>query len=113
MNIIENNKLIAEFLGYVNTTPNDKDFSIYEGNTLNIKGNVKNLIEPMSMEFHSDWNWLMAVVTEIRTYKYPSVSDTTCLTLTNEIVQLAGRARLEATYNACINFIKWHNNKTK
>jgi hypothetical protein len=113
MNTIENNKLIAEFLGYVNTTPNDKDFSIYEGNTLNIKGNVKNLIEPMSMEFHSDWNWLMEVVAKIRDYKQVKVWDTTALTLMNEIIHVAGRARLSATYNACINFIKWHNNKTK
>lgn len=55
------NELIAEFLGYVNTTPSDKDFNIYEKQN----GELGRLIETMSMKFHSDWNWLMKVVEKI------------------------------------------------
>lgn len=55
------NKKCAEFLGYVNTTPTDPDFDIYEKKG----GEVGNLIEPKSCKFHSDWNWIMEVIKEI------------------------------------------------
>jgi len=66
--IIEFNKRCAEFLGYVNTTPTDKDFNIYEKKG----GEVGNLIEPMSMKFHSDWNWIMEVVEAIEKILTPN-----------------------------------------
>ncbi len=49
--IIEGNKLLAEFMGYVNTTPTDPDFNIYENSS-------GNLLEAMSMKYHSSWDWL-------------------------------------------------------
>ena len=62
----EFNKLCAEFLGYVNTTPTDPDFSIYENrNGFIIDGKQYTLIEPMSMKFHSDWNWIHMIKEEI------------------------------------------------
>jgi hypothetical protein len=54
------NKLCAEFLGYVNTTPNDKDFNIYvnqksmlETNIMVVYNNVedKNVFEGNENEF--------------------------------------------------------------
>jgi hypothetical protein len=55
--IQERNKQIALMLGYVNTTPADKDFNIFEYPTK--FGAIPKMIETMSMKFHSDWNWLM------------------------------------------------------
>lgn len=55
--IQERSEQIALMLGYVNTTPADKDFNIFEYPTK--FGAIPKMIETMSMKFHSDWNWLM------------------------------------------------------
>ena len=59
MNVTEQNKLIAEFMGFVNTTPTDKYFNIMEHSV------TKQLQEPMSAKYHSSWDWLMPVVEKI------------------------------------------------
>ena len=115
-NIIENNKIIAEFLGYINTTPSDKVFSIYENNANPFLG--KTLLEPMSMKFHSDWNWLMQVVEKIENLS--KEGETYMLSITkfsarvtykgSRIVDLPiDNTKIEAVYNACVEFIKWYN----
>lgn len=64
--ILNYNNRCAEFLGYVNTTPTDKDFNIYENEKGMIIGNkIYTLLETMSMKFHSDWNWIMEVIKAI------------------------------------------------
>jgi hypothetical protein len=65
--IQERNKQIALMLGYVNTTPADKDFNIFEYPTK--FGAIPKMIETMSMKFHSDWNWLMEAVEFIEKVK--------------------------------------------
>ena len=60
--IREANNLIAEFMGYKNTTPTDKDFNIYE----NKEGHK---IETMSMRYHDSWEWLMPVIEKIESIK--------------------------------------------
>ena len=63
LNIQEFNNLCAELLGFVNTTPTDKDFNIYENKKGVVMGDkTYTMLETMSMKFHSDWNWIMAVV---------------------------------------------------
>jgi hypothetical protein len=63
----EFNRLCAEFLGYVNTTPTDPIFNIYENkNGFMVDGKHHILLEIMSMKFHSDWNWIMEVALKIR-----------------------------------------------
>jgi len=61
--ILEYNKRCAEFLGYINLTPDDKDFDFYE----KLDGVLGKMLEPKSMKFHSDWNWIMEVVEKIQT----------------------------------------------
>ena len=64
--ILEYNKRCAEFLGYINTTPTDKDFDIYHNEKGMIIGNkIHTMIEPMSAKFHSDWNWISEIVEAI------------------------------------------------
>lgn len=66
LNIAEYNNRCAEFLGYKNTTPDDKDFNIYMNEKGMIIGNkIYTMLETMSMRFHSDWNWIMNVVDAI------------------------------------------------
>ena len=100
-NIIENNKIIAEFLGYINTTPSDKVFSIYENNANPFLG--KTLLEPMSMKFNSDWNWLMKVVEKILNVSLELDSIEMYYNITDSIPHIT------KTYEKCIEFIKWYN----
>jgi histidinol phosphatase-like PHP family hydrolase len=55
------NSDIALMLGYINTTPTDKDFNIFE-NEENLLLSIPKMIETMSMQFHSNWNWLLEAV---------------------------------------------------
>jgi hypothetical protein len=70
-NIKEYNKLCAEFLGYVNTTPTDKDLNIYEypnGEGLLVSGKHRKMLETnFGLEFTTDWNWIMEIVNIIET----------------------------------------------
>jgi hypothetical protein len=59
--IQQRSEQIALMLGYVNTTPDDRDFNIYE-NKLKPFSAIPKTIETMSMLFYSDWNWLMEAV---------------------------------------------------
>ena len=110
-----NNKLLAEFMGYVNTTQTDRDFNIYEGNEMIIKGKPKQLMEAMSMEFHSDWNWLMQVVEKIESLNFAiKVVVNEALIFCEDwesldYIYAIEKTKIEATYNACVEFVKWYN----
>jgi len=69
----EFNNLCAEFLEYINTTPTDSDFNIYNNEKGMIIGNkIYTMLETMSMKFHSDWNWIMVVIEKIEALKFNS-----------------------------------------
>ena len=105
---IEYNKLCAEFLGYTNTTPTDPDFSIYENEKgITVKGRLYKLLEPMSMEFDSDWNWIMEVLLKAYSVLPPS-SDTR-----QDLIRRAGSGSKEATVLAIWNFLNWYNENTR
>lgn len=108
--ILNGNKLIAEFMGFINTTPNDPDFNIYE----NEKGNMQ---ETMSMKYHSSWDSLMPVVDKIESLGYVvTIKGITCMV--SDILQddtiiqwvLGNKERKnELVWTVCVEFIKWHN----
>ena len=121
-NIIENNKLIAEFMGidfmnnniFINRLP--KDFLTYSDNY---------------RCFHNAWDWLMPVVEKIETIsefdklpeffimydnreefkgwywsiEIPKKFNKECYKHNNR-----EKTKIEAYYNSCIEFIKWYNN---
>jgi hypothetical protein len=93
MDTIENNKLIAEFLGAT-----DKHIENF--------GGAENL------KYHSDWNWLMSVVEKIENLSYDVQIILDFCTITNgdysKTTQLGG-AKIHNVYNACVEFIKWRN----
>ena len=113
MNTIENNKIIAEFMGY----------EIAFGNTSEpcIIGK-QNACTPL--KFHSDWNWLMEVVEKIEktrrskwskyTFACVKISSLGCQIIfygnREEIISDVVRPyKMEAVYDACLKFIKWYN----
>lgn len=116
MNTTENNKKIAEFLGWeIQSDPTrpkfgtvkptqDKDF-------LDVRYSDEDL------KFHNDWNWLMEVVEKIESLGYwieiHGGTINRCLigsiNSSYESFKVTKNTKIEAVYNACIDFIKWWN----
>ena len=127
---IENNKIIAEFLG---ANP-FKEFVNKEIYSYEMYGIIESIVEdehskqfylPEEMLFDTDWNWLMEVVEKIESFNYDFkilggcwVVVTDCDTDRNEseeILESFGETKIDTVYNAVVEFIKWHNkqNSTK
>ena len=132
-NILENNKLLAEFLEfekvkflngcYTFIIPDYLSHGEYKNLTLEdnkevVAWDVENLI------FHKDWNWLMKVVEKIHsmqsygvfinpngTYIQDEDDKVICMTFKNEEVngEIISSSNIEATFNCCVEFIKWYN----
>ena len=101
-NIIENNKLIAKFMGL------ELPLKITE---------YSSLICSMNGNYHKDCNWLMKVVEKIESLNYVfEIKLTWCgikqIENGNVIVLRweEDKTKIEAVYNACVEFIKWYNN---
>jgi len=112
-NIIENNKLIAEFMGF------DKD--TYGKWFLN--GQFKGYSEK-EFSFHTGWNWLMPVVEKIDSLNefafaidshpdygtWVGIHKAEPKGITNLVIpEVIHKNKIEAVYNACVEFIKWYN----
>lgn len=104
----ENNKLIAEFMGYSQPHP-DYPTSTYwykEGKA------------PLTiLSFHSDWNWLMEVVENIEDLGYRvginGISCTVSELLNDEpIISLVlgdRKQKISLVHSAVVDFINWYN----
>lgn len=103
MNTTENNKLIAEFIGYSQPHPNYPTTTYW----------YKEGKEPLAvLLFDTDWNWLMEVVEKIYN-TIENITDEQELewdTLTRDLRDNFYFPKIEAVYNACVKFIKWYNN---
>ena len=94
-NIIENNRLIAEFMGYNEEIVNDEVYFT-----------LPDMLESLSDEelhYHSDWNWLMEVIETILNICAENDDLEKYAVITDNIPYI------QPTYNACIEFIKWYN----
>lgn len=115
MNTIENNKLIAEFLGFemshkINYVPS------YLPNCMKNSEHLK-INNPDNLPFHLDWNWLMQVVEKIRSIDNKAKEDFKIKLLhyqrnNKTIFGLSILEGKEYVYNACLEFIKWYNSTT-
>jgi hypothetical protein len=66
-NLMDYNRMCAELLGFINTTPTDKDFNIHE-HPSGVLG--RTMIETNFTDvFTKDWNWIMEVVEKIKILK--------------------------------------------
>lgn len=102
MNLIENNKLIA---GFLKKKYYDDCIVIHNGAvcTSNPSGELW-----AKCRYHSDWNWLMEVVEKIESLEENNnLMD--CFKQSNKVCGLPIYTKIEAVYNACIEFIKWYN----
>lgn len=119
MNTTENNKLLAEFMGWYKPTFSGNGH--FSGNyvflpefVINYKPYFNNefilhqtFLKDDELKFHSDWNWLMQVVekcfkTEGDYSLHKEIEDALIFNTDN---------RIEAVYNACVEFVEWYNNQ--
>lgn len=107
----ENNKLIAEFLGW----------KVENGIWINNNG-VFIQYAYQSLKFHKDWNLLMEVVEKIEGLQFQNNNDVfkvvidygMCIiyNMINDlevIVNVSKSTKIEAVCSACVEFIKWFN----
>jgi hypothetical protein len=97
------NRMCAEFLGYINETPEVEDFDMYVhpvyGDMIEL-----NLFRP----FTEDWNWIMKVCGKI--YKILDPSDSR----KHDIKAKVGALQKDAVVLAIWEFLNWYNeNKNK
>jgi len=84
----ENNKLIAEFMNCENHQAWEDDL------------------------YSNDWNWLMEVVEKIESIKGTQIfiNGISCeVMFKGKVISKHFNTKIEAVYNACIEFIKWYN----
>ena len=115
-NIVENNKLIAEFMGFIA----DKSFEVKLVDGINTsyyyyKDDVMCL--PETMRYNSSWDWLMEVVEKIEKLKCTVVIEKNICRIHKGGLHFGHaykfETKIEAVYNACLEFIKWYNKQNK
>ena len=105
-NIVENNKLIAEFMGIIFTKDN--------------KANHPRIHAPYppieNFKYHADWNWLMEVVEKIESKGFDVFINTCVCRVTDvgedrfeDIETFNSASKIQAVYSAVVEFIKWYN----
>jgi hypothetical protein len=140
--IINNNALIAEFMGgEYTTTPSKHSVYVFPTNPdpESSRSNVKAIDE---LKYHQSYSWLMSVVENIESLRFTSgtctnqqviitINRNTCyISIFNDTnlktllpiggkyyywhleQPTCGKSKLEAVYNAVVQFIKWYNNDT-
>lgn len=111
-NIVDNNKLIAEFLEWNKGENYSNEFQFYEAFRESVYQTT-----PSEMKFHSDWNWLMPVVEKIESLDFifeilstrVDIADYRVIAFKKRFEPIIKETKIEAVYNACIEFIKWYN----
>ena len=112
-NIVENNKLIAEFMGVFDkilSTGNIHSWSdapFYYTTEDTKEKVIKNICK--YSKYDSDWNWLMEVVEKCLVGEAEYNEDEAKKAI-REIYESLCNINISSVYNACVEFIKWYNN---
>jgi hypothetical protein len=99
MNTTEKNKLIAEFM-----QPSFKGFATYDYDGM--------LLTLENLKFHYDWNCLMEVVEKVESLNVVvEIRKNGCYILRspNNYTSELENSKIEAVYNALVDFIEWYN----
>jgi hypothetical protein len=123
---IENNKIIAEFMGCTNFKMYGNSFTFDHPNKTKwewsnrFKDNIEtNNFSSSSSFYDNDWNWLMEVVEKLKKVTnddvfLDSLDTSNCrvsIILETELESCFRKSTLEieTVYNTCVEFIKWYN----
>ena len=90
---MEENKLIAEFMGLIESSIDKKYWTEKTKEGIG-KG------ELVELKFHKSWDWLMPVVEKIEQVHEG---------VPQELIKLSLFSTIDEVYNAIIEFIKWYN----
>ena len=118
MNTTENNKLIVQFMELKPIKVNT-DFYALAKNHVHVTGkNTDIVISGFSecAKYNSDWNWLMEVVEKIESIKGTQIfiNGISCeVMFKGKVISKHFNTKIEAVYNACIEFIKWYNQQNQ
>lgn len=118
--ILEGNKLIAEFMGADISTPKDKDIiymSITMCNELVLPNNC-GAVKVRHLDYHESWDWLMPVVEKIESLGISMPISIhwhgTYIGTSKDVGRVSGYIkggnRLNHTYACVTEFIKQYNN---
>ena len=105
MKTIENNKLIAEFLGYIDNGCSEDGFLIHPITNYDV--------EISSLKYHEDWNWLMEVVKQIDKISLDAQIIWNLEVKANDIFDSLREVNIQLTYNRVIDFINFYNEQNK
>ena len=119
MNTIEKNELLAEFMD-IDTSPKEIDCKecrfFYQCNLIQCSLSDDELYKNPELFYNSDWNWLMEVVEKIENYNEftnvlfaPQGCSIDCYTENRFSFSNDCDTKIEAVYNACVEFVKWYN----
>jgi hypothetical protein len=100
-----NNKLLAEFMGFQQT-----NIGWYDAEEVLLRAERDNTFD--NLKFHSDWNWLMQVVEKIESLGVVvEIRENVCYieTTPTDYYSELEDTKIQATYNACVDFVKWYN----
>jgi len=99
----ENNKLIAEFMGWESNIYPHLPNRVHKLNPVN---HSEMSMDIGVIKYHVSWDWLMPVVEKIS--KIKGFND-----IENDLSDLRITAKMENVYSAVISFIKWHNTQNQ
>ena len=109
-NIIENNKLIAEFLNWefddLSETFETPFLKLVEPHAFGDE-QFSCKLQDFELEFHSDWNWLTVVVRKCR--EFSNEEDSHWENIYYALTDLD----IYKVYMTCVQFIKWYNEQNK
>ena len=110
--IIEGNKLIAEFM----TGETYNTFYLPEfGQYFNSYGQIEytETFSPDELKYHSSWGWLMPVVEKIKQTKQADIiihaKNLVQISYNKETKTYFSGSLLEDVWSACTEFVKWYN----
>ncbi len=117
----ENNRLLAEFMGLKPKLESPDVYSYSDMPFFSVRESCpEKVMESISkyVKYNSSWDWLMPCVDKIEkllpddsviTIEYkncyiPVLNDKVPFT-----IEGSGETKIEAVYNACVEFVKWYN----
>lgn len=98
--IVESNKLIAEFMGY----------AIIQDDIYNIPSINGIGYTPKFMMYHSSWGWLHPVIAKIHNIELPLIANKwQDMTVNNDtLTQALYNDDIKSAYDVVVEFLKWH-----
>ena len=112
------NELIARYMG----VDIDFDLTCYRDSRSNMREYTDNCPKPNGLKFHNDWNWIMPVFDKIESMRLDfyvqsiTFYSRSCLICTNIATKARelpinfrgeGDSRIEATWNALVQYCEW------